>query len=88
MFDALIDREDGQIACALEPAMIKHRLQAAKNAYIAIGGGEDAVDSIPEQLRGMSGILRGGDGSGRPALTAGTRSRGTAAAGSAVSWVR
>jgi hypothetical protein len=46
MLNALVDREDGQIASAGETAMLEHALEIGDNARIAIRVQPDAIDEI------------------------------------------
>ena len=46
MFDALVDREDGEVAGAVEPAGVEHPGKVVEDADVAVAGDEDSVDEV------------------------------------------
>ena len=46
VLDALVDRQDRQIAGAAEAAVAEHALEVAEHAVVAVRNGEDAVDEV------------------------------------------
>ncbi len=46
MLDALVDRQDRQVAGAAEPAVVEDPLQVDQHARLAVGDPPDAVDVL------------------------------------------
>ena len=56
MFDALVDRQNGQVAGAREPTGVVQAGEVVDDALIAVAGAEDPIDVIrPRQVQTLPG---------------------------------
>ena len=46
MLDALVHRQDGEVPCAAQPAMLYDALQVAEHAIVAVRDGIEAVHHV------------------------------------------
>ena len=59
MFDPLVHRKDGKIACAAQAAMVDDALQVAKHAIVSVGNGEQAINHVrPGKVQAVFGDFR------------------------------
>src|SRR5437899_3704373 len=59
MLNALIDRENRQVACAPQAAVVNHPLKVGEHPVVAVRYREQAVDDVgPRQVEEVLGDLR------------------------------